>query len=76
MELDVEVIPLERDYTGSLLMVLLYRLGLAETIIDSTVLMRNGAVFVNGNPVKDLNFRLRREKTTIVVGLRGVELIP
>ena len=73
VELEVELIPVKKDYSGMLLMVLLYRLGLARTLLDATVLMQNGTAFVDGQPVRDLNYRIAR-KATIVVGLRGVEL--
>ena len=73
VELEVELIPVKKDYSGMLLMVLLYRLGLARTLLDAAVLMQNGTAFVDGQPVRDLNYRIAR-KATIVVGLRGVEL--
>jgi len=73
MHLDVEVIQSERDYEGELLFVVAYRLGLVPNLHEGIVLVKAGAVIVNGRAVRDLNFRLPKG-ATIVVGLHGIVL--
>jgi ribosomal protein S4E len=74
MELDIEVVQVEKDYSGQLLLVLIWRLGLSESLHEAVVLMKNGTVLLDGKPARDLNTRIGR-KATILVGLRGVALV-
>jgi hypothetical protein len=73
MVLDVEVVKSDVDYEGMLLLLAIWRLGLAKSSVDAITLMANGAVLLNGQAVTDLNARLPKT-ATLVVGLHGVQL--
>lgn len=73
MNLDVELIRSEENYEGALVFVVVWRLGLAESLHEAIVLMKSGAVLMDGRVIRDLNARLPK-CASIVVGLRGVEL--